>query len=346
MKATYHELWLQLPILVDLPGLSARQAWSVEAISAFLAALGSCLPLLETTVSECIGVLGRPPDGVLEALQQQSPMTSLGRVCFVRIQARCEVPIPDESIPRSISRESFAQLIGASNLRDAVSQMLVLSELAYPSLIEVVAGHVIGPTVGTPRRLEKKPLYCLTEDAERKHDWPQVQTLPIDEVVGWAVKAGYGQEGIAKGRVHRAFAAFTHCVGLSESRLGEVLFRSMQGLEAFYCDGNGDLRKQLDDKSQLWLGTMPAGNMSIGKLYEQRSKVIHGGSSISYWPEIFDATPGFSEVESALSGATRYALRLLVATLQKAIRHGIHEVSWSYSVTTDAQSFRLDDLPG
>lgn len=337
MKANCHELWLQLPVLKDLPGLSPRQDRSARARSDFLDALGCCLPSLEPTVSECIGTLGYPPEAVLEAFQLQSPGPSLEDDCFVRIQAKSEVMIPDEPMPKSISRESLAQLIGASNLRDAVSQMLVLTELAYPSLIAVAAGHVVGPTVGTTRRLEKRPLYCLGEDFDPKLEWPQLQTLTFKEVVGWAVKAGYDQEGVAKGRVHRAFAAFTHCVGLSDSRPGEVLFRSMQGLEAFYCDGNGDLRKQLDDKSQLWLGRMSAGNMSIGKLYEQRSKVVHGSASISYWPEIFDAAPGFSEVESTLSAAAGYALRLLVATLQKAIRHDVHEVTWSYSVATDAK---------
>lgn len=331
-----HELWLQFPVLFDLPGLLPRKTRSAQARRAFLQALESCLPHLDTSLKECSGAPSRPPASVLNVLRQQWPWTARKHYRYVCIQARSELSLDETSPPESMSRESWGRLIGATNLREAVLRMLVLTELAYPSLIAVSAGHVVGPTVGTIHRLEKRPFYSLGEDSKGSNVWPQLQTLPIEGVVSWAARAGYDQEGIARGRVHRAFAAFTQCVGLTESRPGEVLFRSMQGLEAFYCDGNGDLRKQLDDKSRLWLGNMPPGNMSIGKLYEQRSKVIHGASPILFWPEIFDAAPGVSDVQSSLSDAACYAFRLLVATLQEAIRQRTHEVTWSYSVTTDA----------
>lgn len=336
MKPHIHELWLQFLVLLDLPDHPVRRTRSAQARAAILDALPACLPQLEPTLKECSGALGRPPETILNALRQQWPWSARRNYRYVRVRAQTEPSTSDSPPPKSITAETWARLIGATKLRDAVLQLLVLTELSDPSLIAVSAGHVIGPSVGTTYRLQKQPFYSIEEDSHRIDVWPQIQTLSIEQVVHWAVRAGYDREGVAKSRVHRAFAAFTQCIALSETRSSEVLFRSMQGLEAFYCDGNGDLRKQLDDKSRLWLGKMPAGNMSIGKLYEQRSKVIHGSNPIPFWPEIFDAAPGVSEIRSSLSDAASYALRILVATLQETIRQGVHEVTWSYAVSTDA----------
>ena len=110
----------------------------------------------------------------------------------------------------------------------------------------------------------------------------------------------------------------------------------MQALEAFYSDGVGDLRKQLSEKSSIWLGPWKHPKNIVGRLYDLRSSYVHGSSKLEYWNAQLKSWEEDEKLMTEMEAGTFFAVRLLVATIQKCIFSDVYDVRWSYSVETSS----------
>lgn len=231
--------------------------------------------------------------------------------------------------------DSVFHYFAANTVTEALEDALLVSELCCPGAVNTQAGIAIceGSSCGID---SKVAFHVLVSPIEGYPNWPKFRDIEPQMAYRWASKVGYGLGGYAKCRIGRSFAAFTHAVGLTQYREGEVLFRSMQGLEAFYCDGSGDLRKQLKDKSALWLGDWREPLVSPGKLYDIRSKFVHGSSLVDF--RGYDGEHGAEDSKASreASVSSAMALRLLIATLQRCINEDVSDVTWTVQVETRA----------
>ncbi|MGV3572854.1 MAG: hypothetical protein ACO1PB_19850 [Ramlibacter sp.] len=299
-----------------------------------LSAIPNVVPLVSSRISDVEVGFGTPPEDVLSWMRSRSVFIGAcehvevrGRVCIdvaelVRINEGKEF---DEPMLRALAAMEFGE---------ALEVVLLFSELCSPGLIDTEEGMAVAEG-GESQRIRKKTAHWdVGFPKEGDPVWPPVQRLDLLAVVRWLRRTSFFESGLAKTRVERALAAYTHVVGLTTHQGGEVLFRAMQGLEAFYCDGNGDLRRQLSDKSAIWLGPWPEKLNVVGRLYDQRSKFIHGASKLQYWLTHADA---WSEDERHMEEywySVNFAVRLLLGTLQKCIGDDILDVQWSYAVRT------------
>ncbi len=235
--------------------------------------------------------------------------------------------------------EKYLYAEATIRLTTVIDALLLISELSRPGLIDTLEGVACyeGDDV---IEIKRKPAYRFLsrpydEEAEyENYTWPEIQTLDMRKVFEWVKSINYFQNSFAKSRSEKLFASFTHLIGLSEFRDGEVLFRSMQGLEAFYCDGIGDLRKQLSDKSQIYLGDWENNKNIVGQLYDVRSKFIHGSSDIVYWNQFGDPYEENERLMHQINSGVALSVRIVVSTLQKLIVQNITEISWSYKMNT------------
>jgi len=156
-------------------------------------------------------------------------------------------------------------------------------------------------------------------------------------VIEWLSGTSFFRKSLAVTRIERTVAAFTQMVRIGPYKEGELLFRAMQSLEAFYCDGTGDLRKQLAEKSSLWLGPWIEKRNIVGHLYDMRSKFVHGSAKLQYWTDSSDPWEEDEKHMRSFSISVVQAARLVVATLQKCITDEAHTIEWSYSVKASKQ---------
>jgi hypothetical protein len=165
--------------------------------------------------------------------------------------------------------------------------------------------------------------------------WPAVHIVPFEGIYEWETKLGLFQQGIARNPIQRALASFTHLAALSSVADGEILFWSMQGLEAFFCRGTGDLRRQLSEKSRLFLGEWEDKRNIVAQLYDFRSKFVHGNFNLARWNNnIEPSTVDLHDVEAAYA-AVMLASRMLLSTLQKCAQDKITSVEFSYSISIE-----------
>jgi hypothetical protein len=112
-----------------------------------------------------------------------------------------------------------------------------------------------------------------------------------------------------------------------------LLFWAMQGFEAFYCRGNSDLRRQLSEKSKLLLGPWKDTKNIVGRLYDLRSKFVHGDFNLDRWNTNLAIEPSDWKTLEAFESALGLAVRMLLATLQKCAREKIVGVEFNYSLS-------------
>lgn len=275
----------------------------------------------------------QPPSDVLAHLARNSSLITSSLFRFVRVSAQVTFPkfrSEDPDLTPSM-QAAFEDADAGYYLARALELSLQLSELSNPGCIWCADGvaTVDGQIVA---EIEKKHFFGQFHPGfSTNRSWPSVTEIPLSVVVHWALATGLLRSPLAVTRLQRILATYTHVVGLSFRHDGEILFRAMQGLEAFYCDGVGDLRRQLAEKINLWLG--PSGDKTnvVGQLYDLRSQYIHGSAKLQYWHDIGDPWTEDPKMMDRFSEGVEFAVRLLVATIQKCIIASASDVTWSFT---------------
>jgi hypothetical protein len=227
--------------------------------------------------------------------------------------------------------EKYLSAFATSEMVFAIEKVLTISELAYPGLIATLKGICLAKD-GSADFRAKNAFIDVIDFQVSELEWPAISNIDLSESVKWAFEVGYGSNTYAESRVGKALAAYTHIVGLRPENFGEVLFRAMKGLEAFYAEGSGNLRYQLSQKVSSWLGKWPASKNIVGTLYDERSKYIHGSAPIEFLSELPESTKEHLKRSDAFVSSSTFASQLLIATLQKCVKERVKNVYWEQTV--------------
>lgn len=301
-----------------------------DCIGAFVNSLPAVLPLLVPEVSEVNVTNESPSPALLGWLSRNSSLIDSKLFDFYVISAKVSF-VDNRNKLNQGDDASFLSAIAGYYLEKAISLSLHLSELAYPGSIMTGEGVVADEGRMLANIDGKYFLSCARQYDADSNSWPEIKILDLTEVALWATSIGFAKSSFATTRLQRTLAAFTHVIGLGRGNDGEILFRSMQGLEAFYCDGVGDLRRQLAHKSQVWLGPSDDKLNVVGKLYDVRSKFIHGSAKMQYWHDLSDPWEEDRKTMEQFSDGVEFATRLLLTTLQKCVLGPVTDVNWTYT---------------
>lgn len=279
-----------------------------------------------------------PPNDVLYFLKQKSWLVDLKPLCnFIEIVADVDVDVDQlkELNQTSALDQAYINECALDEVWVGLNAALVLSELAFPGCIHTFDSALVSETHTTTLNA-KRAFYELLSQEDQPH-WPELKNLSLIQTLEWAQKIGFGAQAFASSRIPKALASLTHVVGRGPHNDSEALFRAVQGLEAFYCDGVGDLRRQMSEKSAIWLGRWDDNRNIVGQLYDVRSKFVHGSAPIGYWRYDEDASwRGSEKVEGEHAYATVFAIRLLIASLQKCVSDSTTELKWTFTADTNS----------
>ncbi|WP_305965624.1 hypothetical protein [Marinobacter salsuginis] len=328
-----------IPLFKLLHGLYEDEESLAEALERrelFFEQLPSAIEMLNGNISSCTLIEERPPESVTSWLGYRSLLGSIRLYEYVTISAKVGVDTDKlKEINRVDSIESdFVEAIAATTLAEALEDALFFTELAFPGVVRTSEGLSVSGAASYPVK-EKDALHANHNPDEDQPNWPLLVTLDLTRCISWAQKVGFKSSAFANCRLGRSLASLTHVVSFGSQRDGEKLFRSMQGLEAFYCDGVGDLRRQLSVKVGLWLGPWGSKRNIVGHLYDLRSKFVHGASNIDYNNYHGDAWAENEKMASETQYSSDFASRLLTATLQKCVAEEVSNINWEFSLRVE-----------
>lgn len=289
--------------------------------------IGKCLEINETIKIDKLKIV-EPPLAVINFLKHDLTPDRSFRPKYKYLYSICDIDINIDRL-KEWNSCTYDDRFSIENAVCIVScifgEILQLSDLAFPGVVDTYIGVSIVDNNAVKYIKGKRSISSLSNTVGNDKTWPIIKTIDIMTCVNWAYRVGFGYENFARktNRIGRMLAAFTH---IPHNRQGEVLFRAMQGLEAFYCDGTRELRRQLSSKSALFLGKWKENKNIVGRLYNSRSKFIHGSSSIGYFNQDLNYCDEYAE---EIDDAADFATRLLVSTIQKCVIEDIFDINWS-----------------
>ena len=251
---------------------------------------------------------------------------------FLKIECVVEVSPGDIQHSDPVKLTNYGDAVGifASCLSSSCFDVLLLASLAYPARIHTRFGRIFG--AGVPLN-DIQPLTGFTADyLYCLGSWPETTWLPISKTVEWDRLVALFKNGIATNPVQRIFACYTRLQQIRFNDAYSMLFYCMQGLEGFYCQGVGDLRRQLTEKIKLFVGESESSRNIIGQLYDLRSRFVHGHYPILRANCDIELSEADRKRDDDISDATALALRILIATLHRCIRNRVTSVSFDWSM--------------
>jgi Apea-like HEPN len=107
-------------------------------------------------------------------------------------------------------------------------------------------------------------------------EWPNLRTIDVAKVWAWAIEQEGFLEGFGGGTTGRALDAFAHLFASPRADEATMLLWSLVGIEAIYVRGRQGLLEQVRDKGQIHLGKQEAYRKKISRMYDFRSRFVHG----------------------------------------------------------------------
>jgi hypothetical protein len=224
-----------------------------------------------------------------------------------------------------------AQLLAEKRLHE----ILIAANIASPGSLEVTAGLLIARDREwrIPKPIEP---FFLRDAFEviREVGWPILRKVGIRTVLKWLRHFDGFTSGFSNSPISRALNAVTHSLdGRNDPLI--CLMWSMVGIEALYNRRGEPVMEQLREKCVVFLGRPPAG-AAIRKIFRDmygfRSSFIHGGSDFEGVQCLSDDDTAIDKHHVAVWEATRLALGILVASLQKLAQRDMTSLEFDYAI--------------
>lgn len=202
-------------------------------------------------------------------------------------------------------------------LKKTVNDFKIAVNIAFPGFFEIKCGQIL---VDDKKYSDIETSISSLKDAiltARKKQWPHIEILNIRETWKWLLKREDFIHTIGKKPIERALNAFTYIFDANDY---EDLFYSLIGIEAIYASGKQGILEQLREKSSAIFGEPENYKNSLNKMYDTRSRFIHGDLNFPSKYHIYDGIEEFDNfMMKEYIQSLEMAEAILVATIQQFV---------------------------
>ncbi len=198
---------------------------------------------------------------------------------------------------------------------------ILLFNIAKPGLFHALKGYIFfGDQIIETIEVLYSDLFTAIH-ISKKLNWPSLEFLDYELCWKWYFKFDLTIDKISSNSIGRAINAFSHLFTKSNDFQFDEIFWSLIALEALYCKGTGNLQKQLNEKTEIFLGPKTEFKKSVSKLYDFRSKFIHGELDFTNKFLYDDMSDEFSKFYGEdYSENSALAKAIIIATFQRLIK--------------------------
>ena len=221
-----------------------------------------------------------------------------------------------------------------------VKYLLIYLNIAKPGAFDSRNGVITATLhIGNEKKIKKKefPMFAnvihLSLDLLNEYKWPPVKELKIADTLEWIDKHWNAFTTTPKNRIQRALNAFSYLFhdSLSDNSPSDLFF-SLLGIEALFVDGNENVQKQVDIKSQILLGKRTEFKRKFNELYEFRSRYIHGQLNFVNKYYIHDAERDVKEHIFKTYDNSNLAILILTASIQRHMLLNRDELEFEFTL--------------
>lgn len=217
---------------------------------------------------------------------------------------------------------SFYEFVSDEYLK----KLSFLLHLTYGTSMTFLPGAIYIDQVYSGRTIALLQHIEFAYEHVEKIGWPSMGRLTFNETLNWFEKHAITLYSRSESPANRALNAFSHLFsyGLFEKH-SDYLFWCMLALEALYVEGDTGVNSQFRIKSQLVLGEPQQYKKLISKLYEYRSRLVHGD---------IDILPRFgferrSKQDDEYWENVAFATAILIASIRQLIKNDLTRFTFS-----------------
>ncbi len=225
-----------------------------------------------------------------------------------------------------VIKTAFCEII----INDILQRLCLLVNLSYAAKVDFLPGVIYS----NKNKYVGKTLVLLnTLDFAYEHSnkigWPILKGIKIEKTIEWFVKNKIHTDETSRNKTHRAINAFSYLFNNIGEKDTSILFWTMLGIESILAKGNNNITNQIKTKSSLILGEPKEYKKKLNKLYDYRSRLIHGDIN---FPPKFSSDYELFEVE--YWDYLAFATSILLAIIRDMIEKGIVEYKFNYILET------------
>jgi hypothetical protein len=227
---------------------------------------------------------------------------------------------------------AWAGDVTATDLSQVVGALFMACHIAYPGVAESAKRMLFAGDVYIREDSSLASDLSLSVAKARELGWPPIVEVPLAEVWQWLSNVPGLTEGTPHRPAGRAISAFSHLLsGQHTTSPAMGMLWALIGLEALYAKGHEGLKSQLLEKSEVVLGPRLAHKKVFGRMYDFRSRFVHGDLDLPLaYDDNFAPEPG--NFESDAIDAENVAVAMLIASLQQLVVMQLYEFRFSYSL--------------
>lgn len=207
------------------------------------------------------------------------------------------------------------------------TNLAIPGSLSYASTLLLVDGACVGSGHGAHHQLD------ATYDASIEYSWPRLDELSVKSVLSWLDSTPGFRERTGQTRLGRAIGALSYLIKEHSGDENELsIVWALLGLEALYGRGSDGIKNQILEKSEAFLGSPETHKKNLSRVYDHRSRIIHGDADIVFRHNCFHSARAGEAFFDQLYEGERVATAVLLATLQQMCADNRHDLEFAYTL--------------
>jgi hypothetical protein len=171
-----------------------------------------------------------------------------------------------------------------------------------------------------------------------KLNWSEKKDLNFLDGWNWREKHLLYFDGFSFNKTSKALNALSRIFKFdqNEQDFSNELLWAMIGIESLLVNGNGGVIEQVKEKlAILFNDSTPHIKKIINRMYNYRSRFVHGDLDFQSFGYFFDAAEDFEKYTDEQMEAVDIAIAILVSTLQYIIRNNWSGIKFEKIVRND-----------
>ncbi len=244
-----------------------------------------------------------------------------------------EVPINAKLEPSTDTRQrSICEFLIRESFMKQISNMLIAANLAHVGSIELKNSIIIQDDVQQEyAQIPPMDSWSLQRSVElsEKIGWPKLQIIDFLKIWKWLNRhEDFFKKGFSNSPMGRALSAFSHIFEYSTRDEPMQLLWALIGVESLYVKGQMALLEQVREKTQILLGSQEGYKKKIVRMYDFRSRFVHGDLN---FPSSYPLIDDYEIFGEDLLESISLAVAILVATIQEIIQRDWSGLEFTYS---------------
>ncbi len=234
-----------------------------------------------------------------------------------------EFLVIDIDLKKNYAEKGYSRIFA----NQLIKKLSLLIHLSYATKVDFLDGVIYEKD----EYLAKTELLLSTIDYAYEHsdkiNWPRLNNVDINKIVKWFSENSLHLDGNSKNKLQRSINAFSYSFSNLQEKDTSQLFWNMLGIEALLAEGTNNIANQIRVKSSLILGEPKEYKKKLNKLYNYRSRFVHGDFD---FPAKFSADFDVFEVEywDYLS----FSASIILALIRKLIDNNKNKFEFEYKL--------------